>query len=78
MVNPPSAHKYQYWTGDCRAPALADFVAGATEHPGSWWTEWGDWLNAHSGKQVAAPKSYGNRTYKPIEAAPGRYVKQKA
>ena len=31
-----------------------------------------------AGKQVAAPKGYGNRTYKPIEPAPGRYVKEKA
>ena len=28
--------------------------------------------------EVAAPKGYGNRTYKPIEPAPGRYVKAKA
>jgi polyhydroxyalkanoate synthase len=28
--------------------------------------------------QVAAPRSYGNRSHKAIEPAPGRYVRQKA
>ena len=32
----------------------------------------------HAGKQVAAPKAPGNRKYKAIEPAPGRYVKEKA
>ena len=31
-----------------------------------------------AGKQVPAPKAYGNRSHKVIEPAPGRYVKQKA
>jgi len=31
-----------------------------------------------AGDQVAAPKKYGNTRYKPIESAPGRYVKAKA
>jgi polyhydroxyalkanoate synthase len=46
--------------------------------PGSWWTEWRDWLKPHGGALAAAPKALGSRTYKPIEPAPGRYVKQKA
>ena len=50
----------------------------ATEHPGSWWTEWFAWLQPFGGKQVAAPKAYGNGRYKAIEPAPGRYVKAKA
>ena len=61
------------------APATSkDWFAKAKEHPGSWWPDWSDWLKAQAGKQVAAPKTYGNRTHKAIEPAPGRYVKQKA
>jgi polyhydroxyalkanoate synthase len=56
-----------------------DWIAGARELPGSWWTDWSDWLQRHAGKQIAAPKSYGKGTkYKAIEPAPGRYVKAKA
>jgi polyhydroxyalkanoate synthase len=47
--------------------------------PGSWWTDWSDWLKSHAGKQIAAPKHYGkDAKFKTIEAAPGRYVKARA
>jgi polyhydroxyalkanoate synthase len=52
-------------------------MAGAKEVPGSWWEDWATWLKGHAGKLVAAPKRYGNTRHKPIEAAPGRYVKAK-
>ena len=54
------------------------WLAQAEEHPGSWWTDWSDWLRPFGGKQVAAPKAPGNRKWKAIEPAPGRYVKEKA
>ena len=57
----------------------SEWIAGATEHPGSWWTDWSDWLKGHAGKQIAAPKALRQRhKYKAIEPAPGRYVKAKA
>ena len=80
VINPPSANKRSHWIGKTATlPAEAgDWLAKATEHPGSWWTDWSGWLATHAGKRIAAPKSPGNRQYKPIEPAPGRYVKQKA
>ncbi|MES2399332.1 MAG: class I poly(R)-hydroxyalkanoic acid synthase [Pseudomonadota bacterium] len=83
VINPPAKKKRSYWTNDKLPvnkfpPAQAEWLKTATEHPGSWWTDWSDWLKAHSGKQVAAPKAYGNKKYQAIEAAPGRYVKAKA
>jgi polyhydroxyalkanoate synthase len=80
VINPPAKGKRSHWIGAGAAlPAKADdWLAKAKEHPGSWWTDWAAWLATHAGKDVAAPKSYGNRTYKKIEPAPGRYVKQKA
>ncbi len=78
VINPPAKKKRSYWTNR-KLPASAQaWFDGATEHPGSWWTEWSDWLKSHAGKQIAAPKTPGNRTYQPIESAPGRYVKAKA
>jgi len=81
VINPPAKKKRSHWIGPVQGPppASADaWLASATEHPGSWWTDWDAWLAGHAGKQVPAPKNPGSRRHKPIEPAPGRYVKQKA
>jgi polyhydroxyalkanoate synthase len=80
VINPPLKKKRSYWTGGSAAlPASADdWFAGAVEHPGSWWTDWSAWLAPFGGRQIAAPKKPGNATWKAIEPAPGRYVKEKA
>ena len=54
---------------------LPEWLAGATEHPGSWWADWSQWLGKQGDRLIAAPKRYGNAKLKPIEPAPGRYVK---
>ncbi len=78
VINPPAKKKRSYWTNN-NLPVTADeWMAGATEHPGSWWTEWTAFLAEHAGKQHAAPTKYGNAKHKPIEPAPGRYVQVKA
>jgi polyhydroxyalkanoate synthase len=78
VINPPAKGKRSYWRNDKLPASPEDWFAGAKEHPGSWWTDWGAWLAPHGGKMVAAPKHYGSAKYKPIEPAPGRYVKAKA
>jgi polyhydroxyalkanoate synthase len=82
VINPPAKKKRNYWTQTGAAsalPASADaWLASATEVPGSWWTDWSSWLKPHAGSLTAAPKALGSKTYRPIEPAPGRYVKQKA
>jgi len=78
VINPPAKGKRSHWVND-RLPATAEaWFEGATERPGSWWPEWSAWLEPLSGKAVAAPKAPGSRQHKPIEPAPGRYVKVKA
>nr|WP_242617028.1 class I poly(R)-hydroxyalkanoic acid synthase [Rivibacter subsaxonicus] len=78
VINPPGAKKRSHWT-NAKLPATADdWFKGATEHPGSWWPAWDKWLAAQAGPLVAAPKTAGDRNHKPIEPAPGRYVKQRA
>ncbi len=78
VINPPAKKKRSYWT-NAKLPATADeWMAGATEHPGSWWTVWADFVGSHAGEQKTAPAKYGNARHKAIEPAPGRYVKAKA
>ncbi len=78
VINPPAKGKRNYWTNDRLVNEAEDWLEAATEHPGSWWTDWSRWLATHAGKKVAAPKAPGSRQHKAIEPAPGRYVKQKA
>ena len=81
VINPPAAKKRSHWLNESsQFPAdVNDWIAKAKEVPGSWWTDWAQWLKGHAGKQIAAPKTFGKgNSYKAIEAAPGRYVKAKA
>jgi polyhydroxyalkanoate synthase len=80
VINPPSKNKRSYWTGGTAAvPADPTvWLDNAEEHPGSWWTDWSAWLAAQAGRHIAAPQTPGSRQHPVIEAAPGRYVRQKA
>jgi polyhydroxyalkanoate synthase subunit PhaC len=79
VVNPPSKTKYQYWTGE--APTgqdLEGWIRNATEHPGSWWTDWIAWIKAQDGGEDAGEveaRAPGGGVLAPIEDAPGSYVK---
>ena len=77
VVNPPAAGKYQYWVGDSAAPSLEAYIEGATEHPGSWWPHWFEWLERQAPDTVPATgkRKPGGRGDRVIEDAPGRYVK---
>jgi polyhydroxyalkanoate synthase len=79
VVNPPAAGKYQYWTNDTDAESLEEFIAGATEHKGSWWPDWAEWLRMLDPEEVPATGARvpGKGKLKAIEDAPGRYVKSR-
>ncbi|MGI9483410.1 MAG: PHA/PHB synthase family protein [Hyphomicrobiales bacterium] len=74
VVNPPDSGKYQYWINDKGADTLEEWLDQASEHPGSWWPDWIKWIAKRSGKKVAARKP-GDGKLKPIEDAPGSFVK---
>lgn len=80
VINSPHKNKRSYWSNDS-GNLTADseaWLAGATEHSGSWWPQWAAFLEAHGGKSVKAATKLGNADYPPIEPAPGRYVKVRA
>jgi polyhydroxyalkanoate synthase len=77
VVNPPEARKYQHWTNDQGAATLEEWLKGATEHAGSWWPDWFNWVSSRSGPKVAA-RVPGDGKLQPIEDAPGSYVRVRA
>ncbi|MEN3791893.1 class I poly(R)-hydroxyalkanoic acid synthase [Fulvimarina sp. MAC3] len=80
VVNHPSRNKYQYWTG--AAPQadgeFKDWFEKAEEHPGSWWPHWSKWIAEKTGTEKVKARKPGGGKLKPIEDAPGSYVKVKA
>ncbi len=74
VINAPVAKKYQHWTNDALPDTLDDWVAGAVEHPGSWWPNWAEWLAERSGKMIPA-RDPAKGPLKPLEDAPGSFVK---
>jgi polyhydroxyalkanoate synthase len=72
IVNPPSP-KARHWTNDDTPPGPDAWLAGATEHQGSWWEDWARWAKAHGG-QRRKPPPMGSAEHPPIADAPGSYV----
>ena len=77
VINPPAAKKYCYWTSPKNPEAPDDWLAGAEEHPGSWWPNWAKWVGKYGGGKVPA-RAPGEGKLKVIEDAPGSYVRVRA
>ncbi|HEY7229765.1 MAG TPA: class I poly(R)-hydroxyalkanoic acid synthase [Pseudolabrys sp.] len=78
VINPPAKPKYQYWTGNNpNGESVEDWMKTATEHPGSWWPDWLAWLKGQ-GEATVTARDVGRGKFKPIEDAPGSYVKVKS
>ena len=78
VVNPPSRNKYQYWTGPSpNGDEFDKWLTKAKERPGSWWPHWQKWIEALDDRHVKARRIGGGK-YKPLEDAPGTYVRVRA
>jgi polyhydroxyalkanoate synthase len=77
LVAPPDNPRARYLTGPPGPDRPADaeaWRAAATEHPGSWWTHWLDWLARRAGERVTPPPSLGSAAHPSGDPAPGSYV----
>jgi polyhydroxyalkanoate synthase len=74
VVNPPDGGKYSHWINTDLPEDAEDWFHGATEMAGSWWPDWHRWITGFDKKMVDA-RTPGDGKLKPIEDAPGSYVK---
>jgi len=74
FVNPAGKSRYDYWEGPPTSGDPDQWLAGATEHHGSWWPQWLEWLTARSGPERAPSSTLGNEKYPLLGPAPGTYV----
>jgi poly[(R)-3-hydroxyalkanoate] polymerase subunit PhaC len=77
IINPPSANKYGYWTNEALPETPEAWLAGASQHGGSWWADWAQWAAQHAGEKVPA-RVPGKGALPVIEDAPGSYVRLRA
>ena len=77
VINAPASGKYQHWTSDHLPASAEGWLSQAQEHPGSWWPHWAAWLVERSGGKVPA-RDPAKGKLKPIEDAPGSFVRVKS
>jgi polyhydroxyalkanoate synthase subunit PhaC len=78
VVNPPAAEKYSHWTNTKTPKDPEAWLESATKHKGSWWPDWGKWVKQKSPKKPVTARVPGDGKLKPLEDAPGSYIKVRA
>lgn len=78
LITPPGNPRARYRTNEGAHETHESFLAGATDHEGSWWTHWLAWLDERGGARVAAPETLGSDRFPPRGNAPGSYVRASA
>src|SRR5687767_12293323 len=77
IVNPPTNPKAKYFLNGALPEDPETWLAGATEHAGSWWDHWSGWYASHGAGEVPAPQKLGSDAHPAGDPAPGRYVHQR-
>ena len=77
VVNPPTKPKYGYRTGAVNGQTYEDWLGQATEHSGSWWPYWFEWVERQAPERVP-PHQPGEGHLPALCDAPGTYVRVKA
>jgi polyhydroxyalkanoate synthase subunit PhaC len=76
MISPPGS-KYGHWQNTNLPKTPAEWFEAASLVQSSWWPTWEEWISGHSGGLVKA-REPGGGLLKPIEDAPGSYVRARA
>jgi polyhydroxyalkanoate synthase len=75
LVNPPGNPKAWYRVGGKPGADPDVWLAGAQQHTGSWWEPWAAWVSEEAGPLKPSRARLGSRRHRPLEAAPGLYVR---
>jgi polyhydroxyalkanoate synthase len=75
VINPPAKNKRNFWSDGELGQGADHWLETATDHPGSWWSHWHEWLDQQDSKQVPAREIGSHSEYQEIVPAPGDYVR---
>jgi polyhydroxyalkanoate synthase len=73
VINPPAANKYQYFAGSKPVGDFDEWIAKASETPGSWWPHWQKWIEEKENTRV--PARVPGQNVPTLGDAPGTYVR---
>jgi polyhydroxyalkanoate synthase len=76
LVNPPGNPKASFRLNEQLPDEPEEWLATATQTPGTWWEDWTAWLAERSGEDRPAPRKLGGKGHRPLERAPGSYVRE--
>jgi len=74
VINPTEGGKYPHWINDELPDSAQDWLEGASEHKGSWWPNWHQWMQSTAGTKIKALQPGKSKHHPPIMDAPGDYV----
>lgn len=77
ILQMPNGKPIGFKTGPIATKDPDEWLAGATQHGGSWWDDWRAWLDEQSSGTRPAPTGLGSDALPPLGAAPGRYVRRR-
>ena len=72
----PDNRHLRYWRNAALPVDADEWLESSGETTGNWRDHWVAWLQSHS-EQKDAPALLGNRTHRPLDDAPGLYVREK-
>jgi polyhydroxyalkanoate synthase len=76
-INPPSAKKYGFLFEGILGNGFEEWVKTAKYSKGSWWKYYIKRIGELSGAKMHPTQDLGSKEFKVIEAAPGKFVKEK-
>ena len=74
IINPATSGRYGYWSNGKTPKTPEKWLQAATEHQGSWWPDWSDWIKKGSPKTQVPVRVPGDGKLKVLGDAPGTYV----
>jgi polyhydroxyalkanoate synthase len=75
LVNPPGPDsRSSFRVANEHPPTSEEWAQDAPTRPGSWWSDYDEWLAARSGELRPAPKRLGGGRHRTVAKAPGTYV----
>lgn len=77
ILRPPGGRSAGYRTASVTPREPDEWLRLSSQHDASWWDHWLRWLGRRSTGNRPAPDHLGDEEHRPLEPAPGSYVRRR-